>query len=160
MFSRNHFSELTDSLESGFFADQAVLTLARAKRRGHLVDSELPIIDGVLQFLKDALEGFRWSEHPKFTTDSVAFAEAFSRASRALPNASSSELFKTYIQQLIEIAQRIKASNLLNEEEVQPLIEFFTRYGQAELERTDDLINPKEELRFGPWMSAKAFSGS
>jgi hypothetical protein len=160
MFSRNHFSELTDSLESGFFADRAILTLARAKRRGRLEQSELPVIDSVLQFLKGALEGSQWTEHPKFTTDSAAYAEAFSRASRALPDANSSELFKSYIQKLIETAQQIKVSDVISEDEVERLIQFFTRYGQAELERTDDLINPKDELRLGSWMSAKAFSGS
>ena len=160
MFSRNHFSELTDSLQSGFFADRAVLTLARAKKSARLEKNDLTVVDDILQFLKNALEGSEWTEKPKFTTDSVEFAEAFSKASRALPDAKTSESFRKYIEDLIDSTERLKTSAHVNEDDIKPLMEFFTRYGQRELERTDDLINPKGEMRLGSWMSAKALSGS
>jgi hypothetical protein len=158
MFSRNRFSEITDSLKSGFFADKVILTLARAKKRGRLEDDEKTIINDVLTFFSNVLEGFEWSDRPHFTMHSAESAEAFSKASRVLPNTTTSRSFKEYMENLVADAQNLNQSSTVDKGSVQRLIDFFTMYGQEELKRTDDLINPKDDIDSRSWMLTKALS--
>lgn len=159
MFSRNRFSDLADSLRSGFFADKVILTLAKARKSGRLSEEERPVLDEVVAFFQRVLEGFEWSEQPNFTMHSAESAEAFSKATRVLPDVGSSEVFKDHVEKLLDDAGRIQQSLSVEKKRADRLINFFTAYGQEELERTDDLINPKDDLRTGSWTSMKVLSG-
>ena len=159
MFARSGLSDLTDSLKSGFFADRVTLTLAKAKRRGLLEESDRIVIVEVLNFLRKVLEGFEWTERPAFTTHSAESAEAFSKATRVLPeDVNSSELFRQYIEKLTQDARTLAEPGAVDPTAADNLIRFFTQYGEAELRRTDDLMNPKGVLRIGQWTSVKVLS--
>jgi len=143
MNTRSLFSEFSESLRSGFFADNVVLTLARAKKRGELTIADRQILNTVVEFFQNVLDGFRWSENPKLTMHSAESAYAFSKAARVFPEPGSSNVFQSLIEGLLADAEKVIASERVEQSDVDNLIEFFTTYGREELNRADELINPR-----------------
>jgi len=161
MFLKSRFVELSDSLKSGFFADNVILTLARAKKRGKVLEEDRDLINDVSRFFQSVLEGFAWGEAPRPGMLSAESADAFSKATNVLPETTSSQAFKKSIEQLSEDARAISTTDSVDAGGADRLIDFFTEFGQAELQRTDDLINPRvHEHGSKSWIATKGLFGS
>lgn len=156
MLSRSRLAELSDSLKSGFFSDNVVLTLARIRKRGKVQEEDKKVLLEVIGFFENILEGFSWSKNPKLTMNSAASAHAFRKAVSVLPKAASSESFEKLIRHMISDTNNLRDSLEVNQDSAEQLINFFTDYGYAELERTDNLNNTQSEHGSGSWIIRKA----
>lgn len=142
MYSESRFSELSQSLASGFFADKVVLALAHVQKKGQVRDKDRAIFNRVVLFLNEVLQGHDWIDKPAAAIDetSVRSAIAFSEAVRAKPDMKTSEKFTKYISSLLDTAKHLLERRRPHLEEVKDLRDFFSSYGRSELIRSENLI--------------------
>ena len=79
MDRRRVFRDLTQSLSSGFFSDKVVIILARIKNTKQIEPSDIEILSGVEEFFDNVLAGYRWSEKPSFSENSLKYASSFNK---------------------------------------------------------------------------------
>ena len=140
MFSESRFSDLTESLASGFFADKVVLALARFQKSTTLDPSDEPLLKEAVHFFKKVLDGHDWMDNPQLSRNSMESATAFSQAVRARSPHISSKDFVQYIKGLCETANQLLKKEPPDQEKVRILREFFSNYGRSELVRTENLL--------------------
>ncbi len=140
MFSESKFSDLTESLASGFFADDVIMALARyAKTQTVTEKDELALKQAVI-FLEAVLEGHDWMDNPQVSRNSMESAKAFSRAVRATTPSLSSKLFVEYIKDLLNVARQLFSERTADPTKADRLRQFFGNYGRAELVRTENIL--------------------
>lgn len=139
MLSRKTFNKLSNSLEWGFFADEMILILLSFKKKKKLPDSNKETIKKAINFLKDAVKGHNWMDSNTFKNQKSAFA--FSQAVKVLSKIETSDEFLSYMEQLIQTAEKIQKSKKVEKKEINNLIDFFTDYGKTQLEISEDIIN-------------------
>ena len=140
MITRNSFSDLSQSLSSGFFADNAVFVLSKAKKGSSLSRQDKDVLKDISSFLLDVLKGFKWSDNPRFSSRTATSAAAFSQAVQ-VTFGQDSQAFRQRINDYVEITKKLSKEEQVSETSLQQLIDFFTAIGKSQLERTDDIIN-------------------
>jgi len=131
MLSETEFSELSDSLSTGFFADKVVMSLARTQRLGRLQDNDRPTIKEAKHLLEHVLDGVEWLDKKKLDAKSAESAVAFDRAVHALPSIRVPSKFHDYITHLGQILQTLQEKGNASEEEIQEVRSFFFSYARA-----------------------------
>lgn len=139
MDRRRVFRDLTQSLSSGFFSDKVVIILARIKNTKQIEPSDIEILSGVEEFFDNVLAGYRWSEKPSFSENSLKYASSFSQAVEAISSACSASSFKVYVQELKDISSKIK-NREIDETGLGKLTDFFYSYSLSELHKTDQIL--------------------
>lgn len=152
MLSRSRFSELSDSLSSGFFADNAVLVLSKIRKRAALTPKDDETLNEVLHFLENALEGFKWSDNPRFSRHSASSALAFSQASKAIID-KDAQRFQVRINNHMDEVKKLLTKKHVAPGNLNELIDFFSGMGRTQLARTDTIINVR-----GSRLTRKSFS--
>jgi len=140
MFSESRFSDLTESLASGFFADKVVLAIARFQKSRTLNPSDELLLEEAVQFFKKVIEGHDWMDNPRLSKNSMESATAFSQAVRARSPHVSSKNFVDYIQDLLNTANQLLQQKTADQNKIAILREFFSNYGRSELVRTENLL--------------------
>jgi hypothetical protein len=140
MFSESRFSDLTDSLASGFFADDVIMVLARYGKTRSLNEKDEPVLQRAVRFLERVLEGHDWMDKPEVSRNSMESAKAFSRAVRATTHSLSSKLFVEYIENLLNVAKQLVSEKTADATKAERLREFFGNYGRTELVRTENIL--------------------
>jgi hypothetical protein len=149
MFSESKFSDLTESLASGFFADKVVLALARFQKTKELNSNDVSVLLQVVEFFKKVIAGHNWMDNPQLSRNSVESATAFSQVVRAMSPSVSSKNFVTYIQDLQDTANKLAAQRTVDDAQVENLRKFFSNYGLSELVRTENLLQDDRLEIFG-----------
>ena len=140
MFSESKFSDLTESLASGFFADKVVLALARFQKAGKLNREDERVLQKAVEFLRKVIDGHNWMDNPQLSRNSVESASAFSQVVRAMSSSFSSRNFVNYIKGLLTTAEQLVDQKPVDDKQVGMLRNFFTNYGLSELVRTENLF--------------------
>jgi len=141
MLTRNRFSELSESLSSGFFADNAVFVLSKVKKGSTLPNEDKEVLKEISTFLLDVLKGFKWSDNPRFSSRSATSAAAFSQAVQVTLGHQDSQDFPNMINKYVDVTKKLLKEERVDQANLQELIDFFTAIGKSQLERTDDIIN-------------------
>jgi hypothetical protein len=149
MFSESKFSDLTESLASGFFADKVVLALARFQKTGNLNKEDEPVLKRAVEFFKKVIEGHNWMDNPQLSRNSVESASAFSQVVRAMSTSVSSKEFVIYIKGLLATAEQLVDLKPVEDKQVGKLRDFFSHYGLSELVRTENLFQDDRLEIFG-----------
>jgi hypothetical protein len=149
MFSESKFSDLTESLASGFFADKVIFALARFQKTKELNSQELSVLQQVVEFFKKVIVGHNWLDNPQLSRNSVESASYFSQVVRAMSPSVSSENFVTYIRELQDTAEKLAAQRTVDDAQVENLRKFFSKYGLSELVRTENLLQDDRLEIFG-----------
>lgn len=149
MFSESKFSDLTESLASGFFADKVVLAVARFQKAGKLNTEDEPVVQRAVEFFRKVIDGHNWMDDPQLNRNSVESASAFSQVVRAMSPSVSSKNFVTYIQDLQDTAKKLAAQRTVDDAQVENLRKFFSNYGRSELVRTENLFQDDRLEIFG-----------
>jgi hypothetical protein len=152
MLSRSRFSELSDSLSSGFFADNAVLVLSKIRKRAPLLPKDQETLTDVLHFLTNVLEGFKWSENPHFSRRSASSALAFSQAARASTD-KDAQRFHDMITNHMNGVKKLLSNKRVDPSNLNELVSFFSDMGRTQLARTDNIINVRDSR-----LTRKSFS--
>jgi len=152
MLSRSRFSELSDSLSSGFFADNAVLVLSKIRKGAPLTPKDNETLHDVLHFLSNVLEGFKWSENPRFSRRSASSALAFSQAAKASADKDENS-FQDRINNHLEEVKKLLKRKHVTSSNLNELIAFFSDMGRTQLARTDTIINVR-----GSRLTRKSFA--
>lgn len=148
MLHRRGFAELSSSLASLCFADNVVIALARAQKTGRLREEDRELFKAAADFFSDVIAGYKWSDNPAITKNSVQSAAAFTsaiNAVRILSEHRNSKAFLAYIERLHGAAQHLAKEITAPGDETRELLGFFEAYAQSELERTDDVANRSRE---------------
>lgn len=141
MISEVDFAELGDSLSTGFFADKVIMALTRTQRIGQLQDQDRPTIQNALELFKRILNGGKWLDNRRFTTESAESAVAFDRAVTALSIPISTSMdFNQYIERLEQSTDTLLTQNTVEAEELKRLRHFFTDYGRRVFAEAEDVI--------------------
>lgn len=140
MFSESRFSDLTDSLASGFFADDVIMALARYGKTRRVNEKDEPVLQRAVRFLEAVLEGHNWMDNPQVSRNSMESAKAFSRAVRATTSSLSSKRFVEYIEDLLNVAKELVSQKTVDGTKAERLREFFGNYGRTELVRTENIL--------------------
>jgi hypothetical protein len=140
MITRNSFSDLSQSLSSGFFADNAVFVLSKAKKGSSLSKQDKDVLKDISSFLLNVLKGFNWSDNPRFSSRTATSAAAFSQAVQVTLG-QDPQAFPQTIKSFIELTKDVLNEKRVSQTSLQHLIDFFTAIGKSQLERTDDIIN-------------------
>lgn len=149
MFSESKFSDLTESLASGFFADKVVLAVARVQKAGKLNGEDQPVLRRVVEFFKKVIEGHNWMENPQLSRNSVESASAFSQVARAMSPTVSLKDFLSYIGLLLNTAEQLLDLKPVESKQIGKLRDFFSSYGRSELIRTESLFQDDTMQIFG-----------
>ena len=149
MFSESKFSDLTESLASGFFADKVILTLARFQKTKELNGNDVSVFLQVVEFFKKVIAGHNWLDNPQLSRNSVESASYFSQVVRAMSPSVSSKDFDTYIKDLQDTANKLATERMADNVKVENLSEFFSNYGLSELVRTENLLQDDRLEIFG-----------
>lgn len=145
MYSNSRFLELGQSLGSGFFADRAVLALAHAEKQGKARSDDLQILQRMISFLKQVLNGHDWILNREMNESSVKSAIAFSEAVRAIPDIKNSQQFKAYINERLYTANSLLKQKEIDLNSIKDLRRFFCALGRSELIRSENLIEDNIE---------------
>ena len=140
MERRKNFYELTQSLSSGLFADKVMMLLCRIKNTKALRPDDEKTLNHVEQFFNDVLAGYRWSDEPHFSDQSLKFANSFSQAVHAVIFSPQATTFESYMKQLLSIAKDIKSNNF-QDDKIEELNNFFYKFSKSQLQRTDTILN-------------------
>jgi len=141
MYSEHRFSDLTESLRSGFLIDNIVLALARAEKGEALNEKDRKLLKDAVSLLESAEAGFHWLDNPQVTSKTRSSATFFGRAVSALPSVSESRAFLESISDLKATADQLSTgTSIPNREKIQLLRSFFRNAAQSELDRTEQLL--------------------
>lgn len=146
MERRRNFYELSQSLSSGFFADRVMMMLSRIRSTKRLGEDDQKTLSLVQQFFEDVLAGYRWSDEPRFSGQSLKFANSFSQAIHAITFSPHASVFENYIKKLLAIVKDIKEQNL-QDKEIEELKDFFYNYSKSQFHRTHTILT-KTSLAF------------
>lgn len=145
MYSEYWFSDLTGSLQGGFFADDVILALAKVQASKKISPDERGILKRAADLLEMALKGHAWLDNPRITEQSGTCASLFGQAVRALPAISTSEVFVRNLGDLKRTALDIAEGRLPKENKIDALRKFFFNASQLELDRTEQLLEHEPE---------------
>jgi uncharacterized protein with HEPN domain len=151
MLSNFRLSALTKSLAFGFFADKAVLAVARYQRLGTLGENDKKVLERVAQYFKEVLEGYHWLSNPKVSKESIRAAAAFSEAVNAfavIRIQSPKKRFEDYIKDLLKTAEQILSPKSVDKEKTKELRKFFFVSGRSALIETDCLLEGDDPRLF------------
>jgi hypothetical protein len=141
MHSEHRFSDLTDSLKSGFLLDDIVLALARAGKGEHLSDKDRKLLGQAVSILEYAEVGYHWLDKPELTSETKSSATFFARAVNALPTVYANDVFLESISDLKTTAAQLSAGESTPApEKINLLQTFFYNTAQSELDRTEGLL--------------------
>jgi hypothetical protein len=151
--ARYRFAELSDSLKTGFLADEVVLVLARAQKGEPLADSDKNALRTAVSMLDSAIQGHGWLENPKLSSETRAFASFFGRAVNALPTVYTSQAFLEQLRRFRETAEQLSKGAHPNVQELNDLRTFFFNAAQSELDRTEQLLRGEDNSDAFEWMA-------
>jgi hypothetical protein len=141
------FGTVSKSLRDGFFADNVVLALAKAKRDNAVSAKDRDLFGRAEKFLADAIAGYQWIDEPRFTGDSAKHASLFGQAVRALKIPYAPSDFVAYLEGLRDTAHGLATGEIPDAKKISRLREFFASHSRAEMEYSDQLF---EVARCGP----------
>jgi hypothetical protein len=141
MYSEHRFSDLTDSLKSGFLLDDIVLALARAGKGEQLSEKERKLLGQAVSILESAEAGYHWLDKPELTSETKSSATFFARAVNALPSVYANDVFLESISDLKATAAQLSSGESMPApEKINLLQTFFYNTAQSELDRTEGLL--------------------
>jgi hypothetical protein len=141
MHSEHRFSDLTDSLKSGFLLDDIVLALARAGKGERLGEKERKLLGQAVSILESAEAGYHWLDKPELTSETKSSATFFARAVNALPSVYANDVFLESISDLKATAAQLSSGESTPAtEKINLLQTFFYNTAQSELDRTEGLL--------------------
>jgi hypothetical protein len=141
MPSEHRFSDLTDSLKSGFLLDDIVLALARAGKGERLNEKDRTLLGQAVSILESAEVGYHWLDKPELTSETKSAATLFARAVNALPSVYANEAFLESISDLKATAAQLSSGERMpTTEKINLLQIFFYNTAQSELDRTEGLL--------------------
>jgi hypothetical protein len=143
------FGTVSKSLRDGFFADNVVLALAKAKQEGVVITKDRELFERAEKFLTDAITGYKWIEEPRFTGDSAKHASLFGQVVRALSIHYAPADFVAYLQGLRDTTHDLATGEIADAKKISSLREFFANHSRAEMEFSDQLFET-ERGRGGP----------
>jgi hypothetical protein len=141
------FGTVSKSLRDGFFADNIVLALAKAKRDNALSAKDRELFERAEKFLVDAIAGYQWIDDPRLTGDSAKHASLFGQVVRALKIPYTSPDIVAYMEGLRDTAHDLATGEIPDAKKISSLREFFASHSRAEMEYSDQLF---EVARSGP----------
>jgi len=142
MHSEHRFSDLTESLKSGFLLDDIVLALARAGKGETLDNSDRLLLEKAVSLLQSAEAGYHWLDKPELTSETNSSATFFARAVNAMPSVYANEAFLEKVSELKAIAEELSSGRSVPApDKIHQLQTFFYNTSQSELERTEGLLS-------------------
>ncbi len=146
MATRSALSELSKSLSSGFFADNAVVVLAKKKRGQPLTPREQETLEEIRNFFESVLKGLDWNENPRLSSHSATTALALSQAVNVVTIGRDSKHFRDRIQDYLETSRALAPGQRVQRAKLDRLIEFFTGLSRSQLEETDRILTSSTAL--------------
>ena len=134
------FGTVSKSLRDGFFADNVVLALARAKRDDAVSAKDRDLFGRAEKFLADAMTGYQWIDEPRVTGDSAKHASLFGQVVRALRIPYAPADFVAYLNELQNTSQELARGEIPDAKKMGKLREFFANHSRAEMEYSDQLF--------------------
>jgi hypothetical protein len=153
MHSRYRFAELSDSLKSGFLADEIVLALARAQKGEVLGEKDKNALCTAVSMLDSATQGHGWADNPRLSSETRASANFFGRAVSAMPTVYTSQAFLEQLKQFRETAFQLTKGETPEASQVHALRTFFFNAAQSELDRTEQLLRGEDSSDALEWMA-------
>jgi hypothetical protein len=142
MHSEHRFSDLTESLKSGFLLDNIVLALARAEKGESLSENDRRLLEKAVSLLKSAEAGYHWLDKPELTSETNSSATFFARAVNAMPSVYANDAFLEKVSELKAVAEDLSTGRSVPAfEKIHLLQTFFYNAAQSELERTEGLLS-------------------
>jgi len=148
MISRQAFSKLSNHLKDGFFADSVILALTKIKNKKKLNDKELKAINDARAFLSNILEGSNWINNN--CHEKVKSVYAYGEVVSILPSLKTTNDLVDYINNLINLIDKISNSTSLTQIDVEPLIEFFKKYAKKQLLATENILYNELDIDIWP----------
>jgi hypothetical protein len=134
------FGTVSKSLRDGFFADNVILALARAKRDSAVSAKDRELFGRAEKFLADAIAGYQWIDEPRFTGDSAKHASLFGQVVRALKVTCAPADFVACLKELQSTAHDLSTGEIPDARKISSLREFFASHSRAEMEYSDQLF--------------------
>jgi hypothetical protein len=122
-----------------------ILALASVERHKRVTVEEQTTLKKAAEHLDFALAGHDWLDNPRFSQKASTYASFFGQAVKALPSVTTSGAFVRNLAGLKETAAEIASGKLPDEKKVTALRAFFFNASQAELDRTEQLLNHETE---------------
>ena len=145
MISETEFSELGNSLVTGFFTDNVILTLTRTVRLGGLQSKDKKIIKEATQLLDSILIGGKWLENRKISSRSAETALALNRAVHALPDKTIPDDFVQHIRYLKDILVNLLQNGQETKDKIDEVRDFFDKYSRALSAESQSIIERSSE---------------
>lgn len=147
MITETEFTELGNSLSTGFFIDRVVMTLVRIQRLGKVTEESRPVLQEALQLLNQICEGEKWLDNKTFDSRSAESAMAFNRAVSSLSfQFRAQKEFTDYIEKLKTIIESLLEQNRISEEEdLRTVRNFFSAYGRRVFIEAQNIIDRSGE---------------
>jgi hypothetical protein len=152
MHSEHRFSDLTESLKSGFLLDNIVLALARAEKGESLGENDRRLLEKAVSLLKYAEIGYYWLDKPELTSETNSSATFFARAVNAMPSVYANDAFLEKVSELKAVAEDLSTGRSMPApEKIHLLQTFFYNTAQSELERTEGLLSGEGDADIIKW---------
>jgi len=146
MATGSALSELSKSLTSGFFADNAVVVLAKLRRGQALTPRERETLREIEDFFSSVLTGLAWGQNPRLSSHSATTALALSQAVSVVALGRDSKHFRDKMQGLLDTSRALVAGGRAQRAKLDRLIEFFTGLSRSQLEETDRILTSSTAL--------------
>jgi hypothetical protein len=140
-------------------ADDTVLALARVLKTGKLRNEDKGLLKEAEEFFTNVISGYKWSENPSISENSIQCAAALTDAINAITiemKVGSTKQFLRYVKELRDAAHQIYEKGGASEKKVKDLQRFFTAYGYSQLEKADEIANRKGTTEASAWLSRVA----
>ena len=153
MHTESRFSEVTDSFRNGFLADRVILAIAKVGRSGEVEGDDKLTFAEAAAMIESAIQGHNWIDNPQVTPKTPTYAMFFAQAVSALPEAQTSDVFVQNLGTLRETASQLaEGMHIPEEARLIKLRTFFFNASQAELERTEKLLEGENAAETFKWI--------
>lgn len=141
MMGELDFTEYSQHLGDGLFADKVLLALLRFQRTGTVGKEEKETFKRAKAFLADAIEGGKSHRRAFRSSQDVASTRAFTQAVAAITTpAPSKGEFINYLGELYTTVKKLLSNEQVTIEELNLLDVFFSRYAQVQFQRSESIL--------------------
>lgn len=147
MISEAEFTDLRNSLSTGFLVDRVVMALTRTQRLGRVEEKDRPVLQEALELLRQILEGEEWLDSKTFDSRSAQSALAFNRAVNTLSlQVKAPQEFIRCIQRLDKIIDALLQQNrAVDKQQLKLARDFFSAYGRGVFVEAQNIIDRSGE---------------
>lgn len=138
---RLDFTEYSRLLSAGLFADKVILALIKFRQSREIGTEERETFGQARDFLNEVIEGGNFTTGIFRSYSDVSASQAFTQAIDAIVIPLSSKAdFIDYIGKLHVTIDKILSNETLDEQELNKVINFFTRYSRKHFQQSSSML--------------------